>query len=747
MTQKFTLSLFFLFIFTLKPVLGQKNLPYKNSKLPVEERVKDLLARMTIEEKAGQLSQLNGGVFTGPALHDPGQKAKMEDVRNGKVGSMLNVSGSTETRAIQKIAAEETRLGIPLLFGFDVIHGYKTIFPVPLAEACSWDLDLMEKTCAIAAKEAAAAGLHWTFAPMCDISDDPRWGRVMEGAGEDPWLGAKVAAARVKGFQGNLNDEAHVMACVKHFAGYGAVQSGREYNYVDMSRQQLWNKHMPPYKAAIEAGAASVMNGFNTFEGVPVTGNPYLVRNILRNQWGYKGVVVSDWQSFEEMIAWGHAENKKDAVAKAINAGSMIDMESKAAVEFIPELVSEGKISIEDVNEAVRRILRIKFQLGLFDNPYRFSDPTREKESIFTPEHKKVALESAKKSIVLLKNQDQLLPIKQGSKKIALCGVFAASQEDLSDFWIAKGDKNDITLWEALKDQFPGMRYSKGFHADGKSDQKLIDEAVAQAQMADVVLVNIGISGKLAGEDRAVARPEIPENQLALVKALHATGKPVIALVYGGRPLVLTQIEPLATAILQVWLLGTETGPAIAEVLTGAYNPSGKTVMTFPYDVGQIPISYNYFNTGRPLQPTGDGSWRSRYRDIPNEPLYPFGYGLSYTSFEYKDQKTSQISTRKGGSVTASVTITNTGKTEGEEVVQLYIRDHTASIVRPMKELKGFEKIRLKPGETRMVSFTLTDKELSFFDAEGNPVLESGKFSVFIGPNSRDCFELGLELK
>lgn len=725
-----------------------EKLPYKNPALPVEERIKDLLSRMTLEEKAGQLNQVSGGAFTGPALNDPGQKAKMEDVRKGRMGSFLNVSGVAETKAIQKIAVEESRLGIPLLFAMDVIHGYKTVFPVPLAEACSWDLDLMEKSCSTAAREAAAAGLHWTFAPMVDISDDARWGRVVEGAGEDPYLGSLVAGARVRGFQGKAHDDAHILSTVKHFAAYGAVQSGREYNYVDMSRQRLWNAYLPPYQAAVEAGAASVMNSFNVFEGIPASAQPYLVGDVLRKKWGFKGILVSDWASFDEMIAWGYVSNLKDAVEKATNAGSMIDMESRATVNFLPELVREGKVDIKLVDEAVSRLLRIKFEMGLFEKPNAYSDEQREKTRIFTPENRKQAMETAKRSIVLLKNQNNLLPIAAGSKKIALFGAHANSGQSALDFWSGAGDARQlVTVEGGLRKDFPGMTYSKGFEDNGQSNPALVKEALAQAQQAEVLVVQVGISGALAGEDRSVANPIIPENQLELVRALKATGKPVIALITGGRPLVLTHLEPLVDAMLQCWLLGTETGSGIAEVFTGRYNPSAKTVMSFPYAVGQIPISYRMFNTGRPLPPSGDSTWKSRYRDIPNHPFYPFGYGLSYTKFDYGTAKISAPVMKKGGEVTVEVTVKNAGQRDGEEIVQLYVRDFVASIVRPLKELKGYQKIALKAGESKTVTFKVGSKELSFLNAEGDPVLESGKFSVFVGPDSKNCQELALELQ
>jgi beta-glucosidase len=724
---------------------------YKDPKQTADARLKDLLKRMTIEEKAGQLNQLNGGFFTGPALNDPGQKVKMQMVRDGKIGSFLNVIGARETRAIQEIAVKESRLGIPILFALDVIHGYKTIFPIPLAEACSWDLSLMEKSAGIAAKEASSAGIHWTFAPMCDISNDPRWGRVMEGAGEDPWLGARIAAARVKGFQGDLNDAEHILSCVKHFAAYGAVEGGKEYNHVDVSRVALWNKYMPPYEAAVKAGAATVMNAFNVFEGVPASGNKYLVTDILKKKWGFGGIVVSDWMTFSEMITHGYAADEKDATLKAILAGSDVDMEAQVTIKYLAQLVKEGKVSIQAVDDAVSRVLKMKFKLGLFDDPYRFSDEAREKATLFTAASRAVALEAAKRSIILLKNEKNTLPIAFNSKKVALIGSFADSKDHMLDYWIAQGEaKNAVSLREGLQNRFgniTSINFAAGYGLDGVTNEAMIKDAVALAETVDILLVNVGLSGKMAGEDRSLGFPEIPAPQIALLQALKKTGKPIVALVSSGRPLVLTAIEPLADAIVQCWILGTETGNAVADVLSGAYNPSAKTVMTFPYAIGQIPIYYNAFNTGRPIPEGTDPGWKSRYRDIPNKPLYPFGYGLSYTTFTYGGFTLDKNVAGKNESIQVSVTVTNSGSVAGEEIVQLYIRDMAASIVRPVKELKNFQKIALKPGESRTIKFILLSKDLSFSDATGTPVLEPGLFKIMVGGNSRDVLEKELTIK
>jgi beta-glucosidase len=737
--------IYFLVAFTLQ-ANAQTKLPYQNAALPIDARVKDLLSRMTVEEKAGQLNQLNGGAFTGPAANDAGQNEKAKKVKDGRVGSLLNVVGVADTRAIQKTAME-SRLGIPLIFGYDVIHGYKTIFPIPLAEACSWDLKAIEKNSSIAAKEASAAGVHWTFAPMCDITNDPRWGRIMEGVGEDPFYGGVISAARVKGFQGNLNDNEHVMACVKHFAAYGLVEAGREYNNVDVSRPMLFNKYLPTYKAAVDAGAATVMNAFNVLDGVPASANKFLVTDVLKNKWGFKGFVVSDWASFGEEVTHGYAEDGKDAALKSLQAGSMMDMEAQVSEKYLPQLVKEGKINIKQLDEAVGRILFQKFRLGLFENALKFCDDANEKNKIFTAENRAVAFEAAKKSILLLKNDNNILPLDK-NKKIALIGLYAQSKDDMFDFWVAQGSSNDaISTYEGLKSKLSNLTFCNGYNADNTTTETLINEAVANANNADIIVVNIGISGKMAGEDRALSNPTISEGQIALLKALQKTGKPIVALVSSARPLILTQAEPLTNALVQCWILGTEHGNAIASMLLGEYNPSAKTVITFPYAIGQIPIYYNHFNTGRPGPTDGAGNWFSRYRDVKNDPLYPFGFGLSYTNYTYGDLKLSAATIAKTGKLTATIAVTNSGAADGEEVVQLYIRDYAASMVRPVKELKAFEKVSLKAGETKTVSFTLTQKDLSFLDANGNAVMEAGKFSVFVGGNSRDVKQGDFQVK
>ena len=729
-------------------IMGQKkqNMLYKNPNAPIEKRVADLLKRMTLEEKAGQLNQLNAGALTGPAAPHTNKAPIMQEIKDGKIGSYLNLEGAAYTLKHQKVAVEESRLGIPLLFAKDVIHGYQTIFPIPLAEACSWDLKAIETNASVAAAEASAAGLHWTFAPMCDISTDPRWGRVMEGAGEDPYLGALIGAARVRGFQGDLTDGKHIMACVKHFAAYGAVEAGKEYAHVDVSRFALWNKYLPPYKAAIDAGAATIMNSFNVFEGVPSTANTYLNHNVLKQKFKFKGFAISDWNTYTEMINHGYAADNKDALEKAMNGGGMMEMNSSLAVQHLPQLVKDGKISIKLVDEAVSKILYYKFKLGLFDNPYRFSDTAREKSETLTAYNRETARKAACRSMVLLKNEKHILPLKTDTK-IALIGCYAKRKSDMFDFWVAKGDHNKaVSMYEGLSTKFPNFTYSDGYNANASTTDSLINAALEAAKNADILLVNIGLSGLKAGEDRSLANIKIPVGQQRLLSELRKTGKPIVALVSSGRPLVLTQIVGMSDAILQCWIPGTETGNALADVLTGAYNPSAKTVMSFPVDEGQIPVYYNYFNTGRPTSSDGSGNWLARYRDIPNEALFPFGFGLSYSKFDYSDFKIDKKDFEKSETVNISVTLKNTGKYEGEEVVQLYIRDLAASFIRPVKELKAFEKINLKAGEERIVKFALTAKDFSFYDMDGNVLLEPGDFDIFVGGNSVDLLKSSVKL-
>jgi beta-glucosidase len=736
--MRLTIAIFVFYLTIMSGYAQQGNFPYQNPKLSIEQRIADLLKRMTAEEKAGQLNQLNGGAFTGPAANDSGQMNKLIMVRKGLVGSMLNVNGVHETALVQKTAVEQSRLGIPLLFAMDVIHGYKTVFPLPLAEACSWEPVLAERSASIAALEASADGLHWTFAPMVDISHDIRWGRVMEGAGEDPYLGAKFAEARVKGFQGNFS-ERNILACIKHFALYGAIQAGREYAHVDMSRVQAWNYYMEPYKAGVKAGAATVMNGFNVFEGIPVTANEYLIEEVLKKMWGFKGFIVSDWMSYGEMIQHGYAKDLKEATHKGLMAGSMMDMQSEALVKYIPELLKEGKLPLAVVDSAVARVLFWKFKLGLFEDPYKYSNADRAEKEIFTVTNKMESRVAGAKSIILLKNKENVLPIAT-EKKVGLIGYWAESAKDVYDFWVipARGHHLPVTVKEGLQEVYKQISFAKGYDENNETNPTLIQEALDVALQSDVVIVNVGLKGDLTGENRSLAYPEIPKGQIALLKALRETGKPIVALISSGRPLVLTQLEPLADAMLQIWILGTEHGRAVADVVSGTVNPAAKTVMSYPYATGQIPVHYNMMNTGRPTIPGDPNDWTTKYRDIPNDPLYPFGFGLSYTSFEYGKLKLSNEKGKSGDRVVASVQVKNTGQSSGEEIVQWYLRDPVASTIRPMKELKGFEKIKLAPGESREVTWEITGEALGFYNARGEWIIEPGQFFIMVGPNSRD---------
>ncbi len=739
-------------------VVGQQTMTaqqaaYKNPKLSIELRTADLLKRMTIEEKAGQLNQLNGGVLTGPQVaNDAGQQGKVKQLKDGKVGSFLNVLGAAETKAVQKIAVEQTRLGIPLIFAYDVIHGYKTIFPIPIAEACSWEPAAAERTAAIAAKEAASAGLHWTFAPMMDVTREPRWGRTMEGSGEDTYINCVFAAARVKGFQGNFDNQ-HILATVKHFAAYGAPEGGREYNTVDMSRYALWNYYLPPYKAAVDAGAATVMNSFNIVDGIPASANKFLVTEVLKKKWGFKGFLVSDWASFGELMAHGHAENEADAAKKALLAGSQMDMEAQVVVKMLPQLVKDGKVPMSVVDEAVSKILYWKFKLGLFESPYNYSDETREKATLLTAEHLQVAQDAARKSMILLQNQGNVLPLSKSVKNVLVAGLFADSKEDALDFWCGQGSPDDVTGYrKGIDDKLPNatVQFAQGYTADGKTSETLIADLKTKAGQAEVVIAVVGITGKNGGEARSLADINPSAGQLEMLRALKEAGKTVVVVVHAGRPMILTEVQKLAPSILYAWYGGTRHGAAAADILFGDYNPSAKTVMSFPYAVGQIPVYYNQYNTNRPHtdgNETGSGFWVSRYRDIPNGPLYPFGFGLSYTTFAYSNFALSASEMTKTGKITATVTVKNTGNRDGEEIVQLYVRDLVGSYVRPLKELKGFEKISLKAGESKTVSFTIDAAKLSYFDYDGNTLLESGQFKIFVGGNSRDVKEADLMLK
>jgi len=725
----------------------------------IEQKVDALLKQMTLEEKIGQMNQYSGfWDLTGPAPSSGNAAKKYEHLRKGYVGSMLNLRGVKNVRKIQKIAVEETRLGIPLIIGFDVIHGYETLSPIPLAESASWDLEAIKKSAEVAAEEAAAAGINWTFAPMVDISRDARWGRVMEGAGEDPYLASKIAIARVKGFQGSdLSQNNTIAACAKHFAAYGFAESGREYNTVDVGTSTLNNIVFPPFQATIEAGVRTFMNAFNELNGIPATGNTYLQRTILKDKWQFDGFVVSDWGSIEEMVAHGHAKDGKHAAQIAANAGSDMDMESYLYVNELAGLVREGKVKEAYIDDAARRILRVKFELGLFDDPYKYCDEQREKEVIGQHAFHEASLDIAKKSIVLLKNENQLLPLKKQGQKIALIGALASDKTSSLGSWrIAAKDNTAVSVLEGMQ-AYTGnqLTYAKG--ADVSLGQtKFIDElkinttdrsefpqAIAIAKTADVVVMVLGEVGYQSGEARSRTDLGLPGVQQDLLEAIYKVNKNIVLVLNNGRPLVLNWHQEHLPAIVEAWQLGTQSGNAIAQVLYGDYNPSGKLPMSFPRAVGQVPIYYNYKNTGRPLIPIPNTVFWSHYQDVENTPLYTFGYGLSYTTFEYSALQAKVVSDKE---VNVSVTLKNTGKFAGKEVVQLYIKDHYASVTRPVRELKGFELVSLKPNERKNITFTLSEKELGFYNNEGEFIVEPGDFSIFVGGDSNTTLQSKITL-
>ncbi len=714
-----------------------------------DQKVETLLKKMTLEEKIGQLNQYTGdNSATGPITINSNKKS---EIKKGLIGSMLNILGTKYTRQYQELAMQ-SRLKIPLLFGQDVIHGYKTTFPIPLAEAASWDLTAIELSARIAATEAAASGIHWTFAPMVDISRDPRWGRVMEGAGEDTYLGSKIAYARVKGFQGNLGDVNSVMACVKHFAAYGAAIGGRDYNSVDMSNRMLWETYLPPFKAALDAGAATFMNSFNDLNGIPASGNTYLLRDILKGKWNFQGFVVSDWGSIGEMVNHGYVKDNKEAALASITAGSDMDMESNAYRYHLEQLVKENKVPVALIDDAVKRILRKKFELGLFDDPYKFCNPEREQRELNNPEHTKAAREIAAKSIVLLKNERDVLPLSKGLKTIAFIGPMVKSKRDNHGFWAVDLKELDSTYivsqWEGLENKV-GKRtkilYAKGCGVESKSKEGFAD-ALLVASQAEVIILSIGENFNKSGEAKSKSNLQLPGVQEDLIKELQKTGKPIVILINAGRPLVFDWIADNMPTIVYTWWLGSEAGNAIADVLFGDYNPSGKLPMSFPRTEGQIPIYYNHFNTGRPSI-NEDKVYKSSYIDLPNSPKFPFGFGLSYTTFEYSDLKLSKKSMKKSESITVSVNIRNSGSVKGEEVVQLYLRDKVGSVVRPIIELKDFQKISLNRGETKTIQFTIDNQKLSFYNNALEFGSEPGDFDLMIGSSSadirlRDSFEL-----
>ncbi len=728
-----------------------------NAQKTIDDRVDSLIKIMTLEEKVGQMNQYNGfWELTGPAPTDGLASKKYKHLELGWVGSMLNVRGVKNVRKIQEIAVNKTRLGIPIIFGFDIIHGHKTLSPIPLAEAASWDLEAIRKSAEIAATEAAAVGINWTFAPMVDISRDARWGRVMEGAGEDTYLGTKIGVERIKGFQGDdLSATNTIAATAKHFAAYGFAESGKDYNTVDISSSTLHNVVFPPFKAAVENDVKTVMNAFNVVNGVPATGNKYLQRDILKKKWNFQGFVISDWGSGVEMINHGFAENLEDVAVKSANAGSDMDMESYAYVNHLVASVRNGKVKEEVVDDAVRRILKVKFELGLFDDPFKYCNEAREKEMIYHPDHIAASLDMAKKSIVLLKNEKNILPLAKNEEGILVVGALANDKNSPLGSWrIGSDDNSAVSVLESLKEMNIDFDYEKG--ADvvvgetnfinevkvNNTDKSGFGTAVEAAKKAKKIIMVLGEHGFQSGEGRSRAQLGLPGIQQELLEEIYAVNPNIVLVLMNGRPLTIPWADENIPAIVEAWQLGTQSGHAITSVLFGDYNPSGKLPMTFPRSVGQIPIYYNYLPTGRP-GPKKAVFW-SHYSDETNEPLYPFGYGLSYTTFEYSNFKANATNNNQ---IQVSVTVTNTGKMKGEEVVQLYIRDKVASISRPVKELKGFDKISLEGNESKEVTFTLTEDELGFYMPDGEFVFEKGTFEIMVGGNSKDLLRQEVILK
>ncbi|RME92664.1 MAG: beta-glucosidase BglX [Bacteroidetes bacterium] len=723
----------------------------------IDQKVEALLRQMTLEEKVGQMNQYNGfWEATGPVPEQGNAKLKYDNLAKGYVGSMLNVRGVEEVRRLQQIAVEKSRLGIPLIFASDVIHGYKTLAPIPLAEAASWDLARMEQSARNAAIEASAVGISWTFAPMVDISRDPRWGRVMEGGGEDPYLGSLIAAARVRGFQGDDLSAPHtILACAKHLAAYGFSEAGRDYNTVDVGTTTLYNVVFPPFKAAVDQGVRTVMSSFNILNGVPATGNSFLLREILKGRWNFQGFVISDWDSAREMIDHGYAANLSEVAVLAANAGLDMDMESSAFLNHLAAAVRAGKVKEEVVDEAVRRILRVKFELGLFDDPYRYCDEKREASLLYHPDHQADALEMAKRSIVLLKNENKLLPLAKDQQKIAVIGQLAADKSSPLGSWrIGSDDGTAVSVLEGLAEYTQAYTYAQGpavwtgtpsFTADvviNETDRTGFEEAVALAKESEVVLMVLGEHGFQSGEARSRTELGLPGLQLELLQAVHAVNPNIVLILMNGRPLTIPWEAEHIPAILECWHLGSQSGHAIAQVLFGDYNPSGKLPMTFPRSIGQIPIYYNHFSTGRTeVKPH---VFYTRYIDSPKTPLYPFGHGLSYTDFAYRNL---QVNVKGDQLVEVTVEVENTGQVAGEEVIQVYLHDHFASVVRPVQELKGFSKIELQPGEARTLTFTLTDQELGFFNHQGQYLVEPGTFTVMVGGSSQKVLRADFELE
>lgn len=742
------------FLLQMAGLSAQSHTPKTAVKLDpvIEQRIDQLLQQMTLEEKAGQLNQYSSTFdITGPAPQSGDAEKRYQQIRQGLVGSMLNVTGAEATRKAQQLAVENSRLKIPLLFGYDVIHGYRTMFPIPLAMAASWEGDAAEKAARYAAIEASAAGQHWTFSPMVDISRDARWGRVMEGSGEDPYLGAIMAAAQVRGYQGSdLAANNTIAACVKHFAAYGFAEAGRDYTLGEISEHTLRNMVLPPFKAAVDAGAATVMNSFNEINGIPATASVHLQRDILKGEWGFNGFVVSDWGSIGELIPHGVAKDHAEAAKLAIKAGSDMDMEGNAYLPSLPQLVRNGVVSEALLNDAVRRVLRIKFQLGLFDDPYKYCDVAREKNLLGAKEHTEASRDIARKSIVLLKNLNNLLPLNKNTKSIAVIGSLAADKDVPLGSWrgmaipgsavsllegikAAVGPKTSVSYAEGYKLTIGERSFLRDAVFETK-DRSGFAAAIAAAKKAEVVIMAIGEDCWQTGEGRSQTEIGLKGLQEELLREIYKVNKNIVVVLMNGRPLAIEWVAGNVPALVEAWHLGSEAGNAIADVLFGDYNPSGKLPISFPRSVGQVPIYYNHKNTGRP---TGsDMVFWSHYADSPNSPLYPFGYGLSYSTFEYSNISLSSDKMGYNTPIEVSVTIKNTSSRAGTETVQLYVRDMVGSVTRPVKELKGFKKVSLKAGESQKVTFTIGASDLAFYTAKGTWEAEPGTFSVFVGGNS-----------
>jgi beta-glucosidase len=733
----------------------------------MDQFINELMNKMTLEEKIGQLNLVSVGFdVTGPIVSQNVE----EKIKKGLVGGVFNTFTPIAVKKLQQMAVEKTRLKIPLLFGYDVVHGHRTIFPVPLGLSASWDLNAIEKSARIAADEATADGLNWVFSPMVDIARDPRWGRIVEGAGEDTWYGSRVAEAMVRGYQKNdLSSNSTVMACVKHFALYGAAQAGRDYNPVEMSERTMRQEYLPPYKAAIDAGVASVMSSFNDINGVPAAANEWLLTDLLRKQWGFNGLVVSDYTGLTELIAHGVSANEYEAAEDALKAGNDMDMVGEVYVNNLGQLVKDGKINVAQVDASCRKILEGKYKLGLFEDPYRYVNEQRAAQTLFKNEYREAARDIARKSMVLLKNSNNVLPLKS-TGSIALVGPLAKSQRDMIGSWSGAGDwQKAVSVEQGIKSMYGNavqINYAKGANfsddqqmiqrlnahggnidIDQRSAEEMINEAVEVSKRSDVIVAVVGESQGMTGEASSRADISIPAVQVDLLKALKKTGKPLVIVLMNGRPLTLPWEDTNADAILETWFSGSEAGNAIADVLFGKYNPSGKLTATFPQHVGQVPLYYSQKNTGRPYAGEQLDKYKSRYLDISNDPLYPFGFGLSYTTFSYGDVTLSKNQIAMQDKLTVTCRVTNTGKVAGEEVVQLYVRDITGSVTRPVKELKNFQKVMLQPGEGKDITFTLSTADLSFYTIDMSYKSEPGKFKVFVGGNSRDVKQADFELR